>query len=106
MFVHHNTEAPAQAAEQAGARNRTAVGGRTMISDMSWLISAWKAKVSTSSSAIVLVLVLGSYGRDYEGSRGGCVLRRRATKPSESEVARSFQKLKADLDMATAALLG
>ena len=32
-----------------------AVGGgvRTIISDMSWLISAWKAKVSTSSSAMV-----------------------------------------------------
>ena len=37
-----------------------------MISDMSWLISAWKAKVSTSSSAILSVLVLGSYGRDCE----------------------------------------
>jgi len=44
-----------------------------MISDMSWLISAWKAKVSTSSSAIVSVLVLGSYGRDYEArAREGC----------------------------------
>ena len=79
-----------------------------MISDMSWLISAWKAKVSTSSSAIVSVLVLGSYCRDYEGSRGGCVLRRRATEAEQ--IGRrwlgSFQKLKADLDMARAALPG
>ena len=62
-----------------------------MISDMSWLISAWKAKVSTSSSAIVSVLVLGSYGRDYEArAREGCVLRRRATEAERiGEVARS-----------------
>ena len=60
MFVHHNTEGP-RTSSGAGARNRTAVGGRTMISDMSWLISAWKAKVSTSSSAIVLVQVLGCH---------------------------------------------
>ena len=105
MFVHHNTEGP-RTSSGAGARNRTAaVGGRTMISDMSWLISAWKAKVSTSSSAIVSVLVLGSYGRDYEGSRGGCVLRRRATE-AERIGGGSFQKLKADLDMARAALPG
>ena len=91
MFVHHNTEGPAQAAEQAGARNRTAVGGRTMISDMSWLISAWKAKVSTSSSAIVSVLVCGSYGRDYEARAKAVrdVVGSREPKPSESEVARS-----------------
>ena len=78
-----------------------------MISDMSWLISAWKAKVSTSSSAIVSVLVLGSYGRDYEGSRGGCA---RCCRESGAEAERigggSFQKLKADLDMARAALPG
>ena len=77
-----------------------------MINDNSWLISAWKAKVSTSSSAIVSVLVLGSYCRDYEGSRGGCVLRRRATNEAEQIGGGSFQKLKADLDMARAALPG
>ena len=38
-----------------------------MISDMSWLISAWKAKVSTSSSAIVSVLV---WGKLRQGLRG------------------------------------
>ena len=51
-----------------------------MISDMSWLISAWKAKVSTSSSAIlVLVLVLGSDSRDYEALEG-CGERREPAK--------------------------
>ena len=53
-----------------------------MISDMSWLISAWKAKVSTSSSAIlVLVLVLGSDGREYEAQAlEGCGERREPAK--------------------------
>ena len=83
----HNTEAPAQAAEQARGIERR-LGGRTMISDMSWLISAWKAKVSTSSSAIlVLVLVLGSDGREYEAQAlEGCGERREPAKAGRRRV--------------------
>ena len=78
-----------------------------MISDMSWLISAWKAKVSTSSSAIVSVLVLESYGRDYEARAKAVRDVVGSREPSDERIGGgSFQKLKADLDMATAALPG
>ena len=76
-----------------------------MISDMSWLISAWKAKVSTSSSAIVFGVGVGKLRQGLRGlSRRLCVA---ATSDEAERIGGgSFQKLKADLDMARAALPG